>query len=77
MPGSVGKLFTAFAVLQLVDDDLVGLDDPVVRHVPEFGLADGRQDEITVRQLLSHTSELPNPTFLPPADDLGGALENL
>lgn len=75
--GSVGKRVTAFAVLQLVDDGLIGLDDPVVQHVPEFELADGRQSDITVRQLLSHTSGIPNPTIIPPAHDLAGGVESL
>src|SRR5699024_2107964 len=68
--GSVGKAVTAVAVLQLVDDGVVGLDDPVVRHVPGFELADGRQGEVTVRQLLSHTSGIPSPVITPPAHDL-------
>src|SRR5699024_12564244 len=67
--GSVGKAGAAVAVLQLVDDGVVGLDDPVVRHVPGFELADGRQGEVTVRQILSHTTGIPSPVIIPPAHD--------
>lgn len=65
---SVSKVTTTFAVLQLVDDGALELDDPVVQHLPEFVLDDPRGASITVRQLLSHTSGLPNPTIVPPAD---------
>jgi CubicO group peptidase (beta-lactamase class C family) len=65
--GSVSKMFTAFAVLQLVDAGQIGLDDPVQRHWPEFDVDDPRADRITVRQLLSHTAGLPSPTLVPPA----------
>ncbi|MEU9080325.1 serine hydrolase domain-containing protein [Kitasatospora sp. NPDC004745] len=56
--GSVVKTFTATAVLQLVAEGRIGLDDPVADHLSEFGL-DGR---ITVRMLLQHTSGLFNYT---------------
>ncbi|MFD7522009.1 serine hydrolase domain-containing protein [Paenibacillus chitinolyticus] len=50
--GSNTKTFTATVVLQLVAEGRIGLDDPVVDYLPEFGL-DWR---ITVRMLLQHTS---------------------
>ena len=43
--------------LQLVEDDLVDLDAPVARYVPEF--AAGGKEDVTVRMLLTHTSGLP------------------
>ncbi len=55
---SLSKSFTALAVMQLVDAGLLRLDDPVQDHLPEFQLADRRADQITVRQLLDHTSGL-------------------
>lgn len=64
---SVSKSFTAFAVLQLVDRGRVELDAPVVDYLPDFHLADSRGDDITVRQLLSHTSGIPSPTIVSPA----------
>jgi uncharacterized protein YbbC (DUF1343 family)/CubicO group peptidase (beta-lactamase class C family) len=47
---------TAPAVLLLWQRNQLGLDDPVKLHLPEF-TGDGR-DEVTVRQLLTHTSGL-------------------
>ena len=57
--GSVTKTFTATAVMRLVADGTVALDAPVRRYVPELVLADERAaDEITVLNLLNHTSGL-------------------
>ena len=50
--GSISKQFTAVATLLLQQDGKLSLDDPVSRFVP--GLTRG--SEVTVRQLLSHTS---------------------
>jgi CubicO group peptidase (beta-lactamase class C family) len=50
--GSISKQFTAAAILMLVEEGKVSLDDPVEKFVP--GLTRGK--EITVRQILSHTS---------------------
>jgi CubicO group peptidase (beta-lactamase class C family) len=55
---SLSKSFTALAVMQLVDAGLLHLDDPVQDRLPEFQLADSRAHQITVRQLLDHTSGL-------------------
>ena len=51
---SVTKLFTAIAVMQQVEAGRVALDAPVTRYLPEFAARD-----VTVRQLLIHTSGLP------------------
>lgn len=48
------KMFTATVVLQLVGEGLVELDEPIETYLP--GLVQG----ITVRQLLQHTSGLPD-----------------
>ena len=55
---SLSKSFTALALMQLVDAGRLHLDDPVQDHLPEFQLADPRADQITVRELLDHTSGL-------------------
>lgn len=55
---SLSKSFTALAVLQLVDEHRLRLDDAVMVHLPEFRLADPRGADITVRQLLQQTSGL-------------------
>lgn len=50
--GSISKQFTAAAMLLLAEQGKLSLDDPVSRFVP--GLTRG--DEVTIRELLSHTS---------------------
>lgn len=53
---SVTKQFTATAIMRLVEEGKVGLDDPIARRLsgaPETWKA------ITVRHLLTHTSGLP------------------
>ncbi|MGH8144712.1 MAG: serine hydrolase [Rhodanobacteraceae bacterium] len=51
---SVSKLFTAVAVMQLWDEGKFKLDDPVAKYLPGFGVH-GKQN-VTIRQLLTHTS---------------------
>jgi CubicO group peptidase (beta-lactamase class C family) len=50
--GSVSKQFLAGAILLLVQDGKLSLDDPVARFLPTLT----RSSDITIRQLLSHTS---------------------
>ena len=50
--GSISKQFTAACVLLLQQDGKLKLDDPVSKYVP--GLTRG--NDVTIRQLLSHTS---------------------
>ena len=51
--GSVGKQFTAMAVMMLVDEGRLGLDDPISKYFPD---APATWKDITVRHLLTHTS---------------------
>jgi beta-lactamase class C len=53
---SVTKLATALAVLRLVDDRALALDDQLGDHLPEAAAA---RAHITIRALLCHTSGLP------------------
>jgi len=50
--GSVSKQFTAAAVALLAADGKLGLDDALARYFPDLT----RAGDVTVRQLLSHTS---------------------
>lgn len=50
--GSISKQFTAAAILMLQQEGKLSLDDPVGKYVP--GLTRG--DEVTIREILSHTS---------------------
>ena len=54
--GSISKEFTASAIMALVDEGKVSLDEKVVRYLPEFTMADPRYTDITVRMLLNHSS---------------------
>ena len=53
--GSITKQFTAAAILQLKEAGLLLLDDKLGRYLP----AAPHANEVTLRQLLSHTSGLP------------------
>ena len=57
---SVSKTFVAAAVVGLTP--ALDLDAPVVRWLPDLTLADGRQAEVTLRHLLTHTSGIPDVT---------------
>ncbi len=61
--GSISKVFTTVAVMQLVEQGKVKLDNPVVDYIPEFTMADERYKDITVRMLLNHSSGLLGSSF--------------
>jgi D-alanyl-D-alanine carboxypeptidase len=55
--GSVGKSFTAIAILQLVDEQRIELEAPVERYVPWLLIPQAEGNcPVTVSHLLSHTS---------------------
>jgi CubicO group peptidase (beta-lactamase class C family) len=62
--GSVSKVFTGAAIMQLVEEGVLELDKPVVDYLPDFTMQDSRYQDITVRMLLNHSSGLPG-TFMP------------
>ncbi len=51
--GSVGKQFTATAVMMLVEEGKIGLDDSVTKYLPA---APAAWKQVTIRELLSHTA---------------------
>lgn len=61
--GSMGKQFTAVAILQLVQEGKVKFDDPLSKYVPDFAGAEA----ITVEQLLTHTSGIRSYNDVPSA----------
>lgn len=63
--GSISKVWTATLVMQLVDEGLLDLDEPVVAHLPDFRVADPEVSRtVTPRQLLAHTSGIDGDLFL-------------
>jgi CubicO group peptidase (beta-lactamase class C family) len=59
--GSVTKVITATAIMQLVERGMIDLDKPIRAYVPEFNIKSrfSETSAITVRTLLSHHSGLP------------------
>jgi CubicO group peptidase (beta-lactamase class C family) len=60
--GSVGKMFTAAAILRLVDQGVVDLSDPVTEYVPELHFAPGlwSATQMRVRNLIDNTAGIPS-----------------
>jgi CubicO group peptidase (beta-lactamase class C family) len=58
---SISKLFTAVAVMQLRDQGLLALSDPIDRHVPWFRITDAHPGSppVTVAGILTHAAGLP------------------
>ena len=56
--GSVAKQFTAVAIMMLVNEGKLGLDDPLTKYYPQARTS--AAGAVTVRQLLTHTSGLPD-----------------
>ena len=52
--GSMNKMFTAVAILSLVEAGKVALDDPLGKHLPDYPEPEVRS-KVTVRHLLMHT----------------------
>ncbi len=65
--GSMNKMFTSTAIMQLVEKRIVSLDDPLSKYLDETWLPRDITDKIKIRHLLSHTSGLGsyfNETFM-------------
>lgn len=58
--GSISKSFTAFLMMQLIQEEIIELDEPIEKYLPEIREMNGYSDstKITFRQLASHTSGL-------------------
>ena len=57
---SVTKPFVATAIMQLVEQGKLSLDDRIVDHLPYFEMKDERYDTLTIRQFLTHSSGMPD-----------------
>lgn len=65
--GSVTKVFTATAIMQLRDAGKLRLDDPITRHLPGFRIQSpfAEAPAITIWNLLTHTGGLPREAAVP------------
>lgn len=57
---SVSKTFTATAVMQLYEKGKIDIDKPLITYLPYFKLDDERYKTITIKQMLNHTSGMPD-----------------
>lgn len=57
---SISKLFTAMAIMHLVKENKLDLNDKLVEMLPDLHFRDARVKKITIEQLLNHTSGLPD-----------------
>jgi len=57
---SVSKLFTALAIMELVIEEKLSLDDKLTDLLKNLGYKDQKVETITIRQMLDHTSGLPD-----------------
>jgi CubicO group peptidase (beta-lactamase class C family)/D-alanyl-D-alanine dipeptidase len=56
--GSVSKLFTDLAVMRLVEQGVLNLDEPVTKYLPDFQPQNPFDTPITLRHLMAHRSGL-------------------
>ncbi|HDR9582096.1 TPA: beta-lactamase family protein [Burkholderia stabilis] len=67
--GSITKVLTTHLLMRHVEAGRIGLDDPVVRHLPSFALTDAAHAQrIRVRHLLNHTNGIDADSFSPMTD---------
>lgn len=57
---SVTKTLVSTAIMQLEEKKLLDISQPVIDYLPYFRMKDGRYQFITIKQLLSHTSGMPD-----------------
>lgn len=62
--GSISKLYTTVAIMQLIEDEKLELDEPLYKYLEDFVMVDERYKDITIRMLLNHSSGLYGSTFV-------------
>lgn len=64
---SISKLFTGTAIMQLRDAGKLHLDDPIKKYIDWFELKkpESHWEDVTIRQLLTHTSGIPREAAFP------------
>ncbi|MDG5491499.1 serine hydrolase [Psychroserpens sp. SPM9] len=56
---SVSKPFTAAAIVKLIQQKKLNLEDKIVDHIPEFKMKGEAYKHITIQHILNHTSGIP------------------
>lgn len=58
--GSISKMFTAWGIMKLVEDEKIKLDDPISNYLKRWKLptSEFNANKVTIRNLLSHTAGL-------------------
>lgn len=77
MTCSITKLFTATAVMQLVEQGKIDIRQKLIFYLPDFTMKDERYKDITIEHLLSHSSGLPWDKVLKDVPDDSSALRKL
>lgn len=57
---SISKTFAATAIMQLVEGGKLRLEERLINYLPYFSLADEGYKNITIKQILNHTSGMPD-----------------
>jgi CubicO group peptidase (beta-lactamase class C family) len=76
---STSKPFVGTALMMLVDDGKIRLDDPVAKYLPKFSPKIGDHEPaapITIRMLLSHTSGLGSSSLTAGSSALGDVVDS-
>ncbi len=75
--GSTTKAFTGLAIQMITDEGYINLDNVISDYIPELQfLYNGEKTDITIRQLLSHSSGIPYETlYRLPSGDYAGVIE--
>jgi len=56
---SVSKPFTAAAIIKLIEQGKVKLDDRIIDHIPSFRMKGSSYENVTIKHVLNHTSGIP------------------
>ena len=77
--GSMNKMFTATAIVQLIEKGILSYDDPLSKYLDESWLPEDTSSRITLHHLLTHTSGLGsyfNTTYVNSSKELFRALDD-
>ena len=57
--GSISKTFTTTVLVQMLEEDLLSLDDPISKYLPDSVITWPSEVSITIKELATHSSGLP------------------